>query len=212
MTLEDWEASPSVVLAQGQVLTVLKAIADGWAAATENDMLKASLGERELTRWLIVGMRRTMRDLGVTVARGTETPEGNVPDICISFQTLREEEDEHEPHAVVECKRVAGSDSTLCARYVRQGLIRFKERKYGKRRAHGFMVGYLLSGSGDEAVRRINVFLARHWSEVDWLWKTELPTSLSMWRSRHSRPAEQPIEVMHQFLAFRQAHSRNRTA
>ena len=129
MTLEYWEASPSVVLAQGQVLTVLKAIADGWAAATENDMLKASLGERELTRWLIVGMRRTMRDLGVTVARGTETPEGNVPDICISFQTLREEEDEHEPHAVVECKRVSGSDSTLCARYVRKGLIRFKERK-----------------------------------------------------------------------------------
>ena len=150
-----------------------------------------------------------MVDLGVTVARGTETSEGNVPDICISFQILREEEDEHEPHAVVECKRVAGSDSTLSARYVHQGLIRFKERKYGKRRTHGFMVGYLLSGSDDEAVERINVYLVRHWSDADCLQRTELPTSLAVWQSRHSRTAEEPIEVMHQFLAFRRAHSRS---
>ena len=208
MTLDDWEEGRSVELARGQVLTVLTAIADGWRVATENDSLTANLGEREVTRWLIGGMRRTMGHLGVTVARGTETPEGNVPDICISFQRLREDEGEHEPHVVVECKRVAGSDSTLCARYVRQGMIRFKEGKYGKRRTHGFMVGYLLSGSDDEAVERINVYLMRHWSDADCLQKTELSTSLAVWQSRHSRPTEEPIEVMHQFLAFRQAHSR----
>ena len=86
MTLDDWEDGRSVELAQGQVLTVLTAIADGWRAATANDSLTANLGEREVTRWLIGGMRRAMGHLGVTVARGTETPEGNVPDICISFQ------------------------------------------------------------------------------------------------------------------------------
>lgn len=209
MTLDDWEEGRSVELARGQVLTVLTAIADGWQAATGNDSLTASLGEREVTRWLIGGMRRTMGHLGVTVARGTETPEGNVPDICISFQKLREEKDEHEPHVVVECKRVAGDDSELCRLYVRKGMSRFKERKYGKRRFHGFMVGYLMSGSGDEAVEGINVYLVRHWGEADCLKKTELSTSLAVWQSRHSRPAEQPIEVMHQFFAFRQTHSRS---
>ena len=209
MTLDEWEASPSVALARGQVLAVLKSIVDGWEAARENDLLKADLHERKITRWLIGGMRRTMGHLGVTVARGTETPEGNVPDICISFQRLREEEGEHEPHVVVECKRVAGSDSTLCARYVRQGMSRFKERKYGKHRFHGFMVGYLISGSSDGAVEGINWYLVRHWSDADCLRKTKLSTSLEVWQSRHSRQTEVPIEVMHQFLAFRQAHSRS---
>lgn len=202
MTLEDWEASGSIVLAQSQVLTVLKAVVEGWAAATENDLLTANLRERKMTRWLIAGMRRTMQDLGVTVARGTETPEGNTPDICISFRTLREEEDEHEPHAIVECKRVTENDSKLCARYVCLGMIRFKKGKYSKRRTHGFMVGYLISGARDTAVERINAYLARHWSEADCLQEAELTTSLAVWQSHHSRPAEEPIEVMHQFLAF----------
>lgn len=200
MTLDDWEAGRSVELAQGQVQTVLKAIADGWEAAAENDALEATLGERKMTRWLIGGIRRTMRDLGMTVARGTETPEGNVPDICINFQRLREEEDEHEPHVVVECKRVAGSDSDLCGRYVRQGMSRFTEAKYGKRRSHGFMVGYLTSGSVVDAVAGVNVYLTRHWSETDRLEQAHILASLEAWQSHHSRSHEAPIVIMHQFL------------
>lgn len=209
MTLDDWEEGRSVELARGQVLTVLTAIADGWQAAIGNDSLTTRLDEPEVTRWLIGGMRRTMRGLGVTISRSTETAEGNKPDICISFQRLREEEGEHEPHVVVECKRVAGDDSGLCGLYVRKGMSRFKERKYGKRRFHGFMVGYLTSGSSDEAVEGINAYLVRHWSDADCLSKTKLSTSLEVWQSRHSRPTEEPIDLMHQFLAFRQAHSRS---
>lgn len=200
MTLDDWEAGRSVELAQGQVLTVLKAIADGWEAAAENDALEATLGEEEMTRWLIGGMRRTMRELGVTVARETKTPEGNVPDICIYFQKLREEEDEHEPHVVVECKLVAASKSDLCARYVRQGMSRFKEGKYGKRRSHGFMVGYLTSGSAAGAVAGVNIYLTRHWSETERLEQAHIWASLEAWQSHHSRPHEAPIVIMHQFL------------
>ena len=64
------------------------------------------------------------------------------------------------------------------------------------------MVGYLMSGSRGAAVERISAFLLRHWSEADWLQKAGFTTLPAVWQSHHSRPAEKPIEVMHQFLAF----------
>ena len=203
MTLEEWEAGPpNVDLASGQVLTILGAIANGWRAAIRNHELTPAIVEKKMTRWLIGGMRRCIKDRGTTIARGTETPRGNVPDICISFRRLREELGEHEPHAVVECKKVAGNDSTLCRRYVRHGIDRFASRKYGARSQYGFMVGYVVAGSAAGCVDGINRYLARHKSESDCLEPDALPTAFPVWLSRHVRKPLSPIEIKHQFLGF----------
>ena len=204
MTLEEWEAGPSNVhLADGQVLSILAAIADGWLAAVENEELTAALREREMTGWLIAGMRKNMENRGTTVARGTETPRGDLPDICIYFRRLREEQNEHEPHAGVECKRVAGNDTTLCGRYVRFGIDRFSGGKYGARRKCGFMVGYVVDGSASSCVDGINRYLARHRSAEERLGTDRLAARFPVWLSCHARKAASPIEVRHQFLVFR---------
>lgn len=203
MTLEEWEAGPpNIDLEIGQVLTILSVIADGWRAAIGNDELTPTLKERKITRWLIGGMRRCIKDRGASIARGTETPRGAVPDICISFRRLREEEGEHEPHAVVECKRVAASDPTLCRRYVRHGIDRFASSKYGAKSKYGFMVGYVVAGSTLGCVDGINRYLANQKREPDCLRADVLPVALAVWSSRHTRKAVPSIEIKHQFLAF----------
>ena len=97
----------------------------------------------------------------MTVLPGTESrsspdlpkPDGRT-DIPILFQEIREELDEHDPHAIVECKRVAGSDAGLCRLYVVEGIDRFKTGKYAGNHAVGFMAGYLLSDDAEATAGR----------------------------------------------------------
>ena len=42
---------------------------------------------------------------------------------------------EHDPHAIIECKRIAGADSGLCREYVVEGIDRFRTGKYAANHA-----------------------------------------------------------------------------
>lgn len=68
---------------------------------------------------------------------------------------------EHDPHAIIECKRISGSDTHLCREYVVEGVDRFASGKYGENHAVGFMVGYVLSGTSVEAATGVNAYLGR---------------------------------------------------
>ena len=206
MKLDEWEAGGTFIeLSVAQVAMVLQIIGRGWSRALEQSALTADLHERKMTRWLIPGMRRSVPDSGVTIQRGTETAGAAIPDICISFQRIREDQDEHEPHAVVECKRVSGDDPDLCRLYVINGIDRFATGKYGAKRARGFMAAYVTSGTPREAADGVNRYLRGHREGAEYLVDERRPVAtFSVWASSHSRPRETPVRLRHLFLEFRQ--------
>ncbi len=175
--------------------------------------------EVEITECLRTEMREALKAKDadwckmMTVLPGTESrssldlpkPDGRT-DIPILFQEIREELDEHDPHAIVECKRIAGSDTDLCRQYVVEGIDRFKTGKYAGNHAVGFMAGYLLSDDGKAATGGINRYLTGQGRQLEHLGPPSIPDVLWAWSSRHPRalPAE-PIHLHHAFLAMRPA-------
>ena len=198
---------------------ILQILADGWERASASSNVHPGAGEVEVTECLRTGMREALKAKNadwckkMTVLPGTESrsspdlpkPDGRT-DIPILFQEIREELDEHDPHAIVECKRVAGKDADLCRLYVVEGIDRFKTGKYGGSHAVGFMAGYLLSDDAEIAARGINGYLIRQGRQPERLEPPNIGHADWTWSSRHPRlqPAD-PIHLHHAFLAMQAA-------
>ena len=60
----------------------------------------------------------------------------------------------------IECKRLAENYLTRC--YVVEGVDRFVAGKYGRTSAVGAMVGYIIEGTPNELVKRINIQIEKH--------------------------------------------------
>lgn len=127
-------------------------------------------------------------------------PDGRV-DIAVSFLAIIEARHDHDPHAIIECKRIAGNDSRLCREYVGEGIDRFSTGKYGGRHAVGFMAGYLESGTAGLAAQGINRYLDRNGRRGERLGPA---AAIHADRSsRHSRRgAAGALDLHHAFLAF----------
>ena len=197
---------------------ILRIVDAGWRRASGAAEVHTDAGEVEITERLRKGMRAelTMRAGAwykkITVLPGTESvsnpdaprPDGRT-DIPVFFQDIREKHDEHDPHAIIECKRVAGGDTRLCRLYVVKGVDRFKTGQYASNHAVGFMAGYLLSGDGASASTGINAYLTgkgRCSERLRSAGSTEAPAGTMS--SRHGRPAPaEPITLHHVFLTFR---------
>jgi len=110
---------------------------------------------------------------------------------------------EHDPHAIIECKRIAGADTHLCREYVVEGINRFASGKYGENHAVDFMVGYVLSGTAPESVDGVNAYLARASRKVDALEPSDASSEALSWRSQHVRAKpSSPIQLHHAFLGL----------
>jgi hypothetical protein len=164
-----------------------------------------------MTERLRDGMReahrvdRNFRPLRMIIARGTESrsrPELSHPDgltdIPIYVIELSVRWGDHDPHAIIECKRIAGDNTRLSRDYVIEGIDRFRTGKYGLNHALGFMAGYVLSGNAAAAVARINAYLA----EPEQLARSDLMSDCpEIWHSRHPRAKPSPlIDLHHVFL------------
>ena len=173
-------------------------------------------GEVEITECLRAGMREELRQRTsdwykkMTVLRGTESrsisstlvPDG-LTDIPIFFQDIRERLNEHDPHAIIECKRIAGNDSKLGRQYVVKGIDRFSSAKYAGNHALAFMAGYLLSGGADDATAGINRYLSGQGRETEQLTCSTVLDETWVRSIRHPRPKPlAPIDLHHAFLAM----------
>ena len=196
--------------------TVLNALWQGWEKALALPGIAPNLGEVEVTECLRCGMRAALKDgllprsCEIWVLPGTESrsaeaslrPDG-LTDIPICFTSIRERHHEHEPHAIIECKRVSGTEAHLARLYVVEGVDRFKDGKYASKHTVGFMTGYLLSGEVDAAVGRINRYLASKQREREHLGPSDLIDETWARSSRHCRPRlRKPICLHHAFLGF----------
>ena len=193
---------------------IMKIIKAGWARA-EGGPVDAATLEVEMNARLRTGMvaavsARVVRSYRkISVLPGTEarsdTAAAGFTDIAIHLRDVRDRQHDHGPHAVIECKRVAGNDATLCRRYVVDGIDdRFIGAKYAGGHRTAFMAGYVLSGSIEAAVAGINRYLANRGRAAERLAPcTALPATWTR-SSRHPRPSSDPplIDLHHAFLMF----------
>lgn len=206
-----------IELGRIQRIAVLRMLAAGWTQALQNPALNPGLGEVEITEHLREGMREALRQgviaraKGIIVAPGTQSVSGaagrkpdGLTDIALYFQRIREEYDEHDPHAIVECKRVSGNDAHLCRLYVVEGIRRFAIGQYAGKHASAFMAGYLLIGHAEEAVGRINGYIEQQGEPSEILHLSTDFDHPQAWHSKHARPQIlQPVEIYHVILEFR---------
>ena len=197
-------------------VATISTIAAGWRRAQEIGAVDPRAGEVAVTECLREGMRRVLTERvaiwckRMTVLPGTESrsspattrPDGRT-DIPIFFQEIRETHDDHDPHAIIECKRVAGNDAGLCRLYVVEGIDRFTSGKYAGRHTVAFMAGYLLSGSVGAVARGINRYLLRQGRADEHLTSCTVVAAAWARSSRHPRLAPAaPIDLHHAFLTF----------
>jgi hypothetical protein len=201
-----------IELAPEVTAAILLTLMAGWKRAITSTDVNGKAGEVLITERLRDGMRSTLKvgDLPwaktMLILPGTESRSGAavVPDgrtdIPIMLIEIFVRTQEHDPHAIIECKRISGSDTHLCREYIVEGVDRFRTCKYGYNHAIGFMAGYVISGTTDEAVSGVNAYLSRsarqpeHLGLID---ACDAPT----WVSEHTRPSSSPIVLHRAFLS-----------
>jgi hypothetical protein len=185
---------------------ILQTISQGWALACKNPQLKGLKTEVPITECLREGMRDALKELAwgrsMIVLPGTEskstpellTPDGRT-DIPIMSIGVFLKSGEHNPHAIIECKRVIEGDDSLTQHYVLEGIDRFCSGKYGANHSRGFMAGYIMSGTAEGIVTGINSYLDENARSSE-----TLSPQGSIWRSEHPRKKSSKIELHHSML------------
>lgn len=200
-----------IELAPEVTAAILITLTSGWKRAAASVDVHAGAGEVLITERLRDGMRstlklekfpwaKTMAILPGAESRSTAAivPDGRT-DIPILLIEVFVRTQEHDPHAIIECKRISGSDTHLCREYVVEGIDRFRTGKYGHNHVSGFMAGYVISGTSDEAVSGVNAYLSRVSRKVEHLSLAEACNEPT-WSSKHARPLPPPIVIHHVFL------------
>ena len=203
-------------------ILILRLIKKGWETACKDALIQGDCEEREMAECLLQGMRSHLKSHpssakgegvewreNITVARGTEVPPRSghsgspgIPDIAVYFHDIRIRKNYHDPHALIECKKISGSRAKLCRSYVVDGIMdRFASGKYGADHSVGFMIGFLLHGSVPLAVERINGHVRCKLGPCEVLVPSDSRCSHSVHVSRHARPTlSSPVVVHHSFL------------
>jgi len=193
---------------------ILRTIKAGWAIASQWPDVNTEAYEVVMTERLRDGMRDALPGTpwskNMIVLSGIESrsrQEVPQPDGLIDIPILLTKIfPGHDPHAIIECKRIAGNDSQLCREYVVEGIDRFRTGKYAGNHSTGFMVGYLIVGSDSAAVAGINKHLNGKKRHAENLKRSDLISEPWVWGSSHPRSNTPPIEIHHAFLKIGSAH------
>ncbi len=203
-----------VVLRESVAIKILATIRAGWDLASSHSDVHAGSYEVEITERLRDGMRQALASTEqpgqrtLTVLPGTESrsrpdvlrPDGRT-DIPIMVTEVFQEHGDHDPHAVIECKRLSGVDASLCREYVVNGIDRFTSGKYGRNHLIGFMAGYLVSGTAQLAVDGLNQYLTNQGRDTDRLSASKVVSACWAWTSTHARfPDPTYIDLHHAHL------------
>jgi len=208
---------PFVDLSEEIATAILRTIEGGWQIAMTRADANPTANEVPLTECLRDGMREALDRGGLPwgrsmiVAAGTESksragllrPDG-LTDIPLYLIQVFVSTGAHDPHAIIECKRVADGNATLNRAYVVEGIDRFRDGKYASDHRVGFMVGYVIAGSPASIVEAINAYLDGTGRPDERLSPSDLITSDAQWASEHRRPSPAtPIRLHHAMLAMK---------
>ena len=211
--------SEIIELAPDIVAAIMLTLIAGWKRASGFEDVNAQACDVPMTERLRDGMRSELNSKGhpwgkmLVVLAGTESrSSGNVvipdgrTDIPLMLIEVFLRTQEHDPHAIIECKRIAGASKRLCREYVVEGVDRFRTGKYGKNHARGFMVGYVLSGAVDGAADGVNAYLTRVSRTAEHLKPADICRGVLSWESQHARAISLPaVRLYHAFLGLSDA-------
>ncbi len=196
------------------IAAILRTIQQGWRLASIAPPVSSNAGEVPINECLRDGMRTALENLpwkgSMFILPGTESrsaksllvPDG-LTDISILIIKIARTYSVHDPQAIIECKRISGSDTDLCRAYVLEGVDRFASGKYAASHDSGFMVGYLLSQDEQSAADGINKVLNRRLRSNEGLSPSNVIQEDCFWSSRHSRRDRLPsINLHHSFLSL----------
>ena len=196
------------------IVGIMGTVHDGWLATCG---VIPGDDEVKVTERLRHAMRRVVKEPThplkgrMAILPGTESssrPDRDRPggrtDIPIFLLEIFGSLEDHDPHAIIECKRIAGSDTRRCWKYVWKGIDRFRSGKYGACHATGFMAGYVESGTASDAANGINRCLGRRRLFSEFLQASSLLNECWARSSCHPRqpPSKPTIMLYHAFLEF----------
>ena len=208
------QGSTEISLGNRVAVAILVTLRAAWDRTLKRSDIHVGCGEVEMTERLRESMRQVLQarehpwERTMVVLPGTESksrPEMSRPDgltdIPILLTDIFQEQGVHDPHAIIECKRLSETDASLSRLYVVEGIDRFKSRKYGRDHRVGFMVGYLLMGTAKGVVSQVNRYLQRKDRNTEWLKPSELIRECWAWQSSHPRPqARTKVQIHHAHL------------
>ena len=157
---------PFIDLAREIVAAIMRIVEEGWNVAVATSSVAADDGEVEMTERLRDGMRETAnrRALGMrlVVLPGTESrsgpgrvrPDGRT-DVSILVIEVFLRFGDHDPHAIIECKRSSSASVSLaptrdCVASTFSKVSIVSDRgNTAQDMATGFMIGYLVTGSAN---------------------------------------------------------------
>lgn len=196
-------------------LAVIRTVEAGWPIALARPEVTVHADEVTITECLRDAMRTALVRhrfpwrKTMIVAPGTESrsrpgmtaPDGRT-DIPLFLTRVFVRSGEHDPHAILECKRVAVGNATLAREYVVEGIDRFRTGKYAENHGRGFMVGYILAGTPQSVVDGINAYLIGRSRRPETLSPSPIGVVQVFWESEHQRAVGgRPIELQHTLLA-----------
>lgn len=208
-----------IVLRESVAIKILATIKAGWGLTASRSDVHAGTYEVDITERLRDGMRQALKateqpgQRTLTVLPGTESrsssnmsrPDGRT-DIPIMVTEVFQEHGDHDPHAVIECKRLSRADANLCREYVVNGVDRFTSGKYGRNHLIGFMVGYLVSGTAQLSADGVNRYLTNKGRDTERLRSSKLLPACWALTSTHPRSrCIAGIDLHHAHLRLRQA-------
>lgn len=199
-------------------LAVVRTVEAGWPIALARPEVTPRANEVTITECLRDGMRAALVQQRfpwrktMIVAPGTESrshagmvsPDGRT-DIPLFLTRVFARSGEHDPHVILECKRVAEGDAGLAREYVVEGIDRFRKSKYAENHRRGFMIGYLLSGTAQGVVEGVNRYLAGRSRHREALAPSAIGFAPAAWQSEHPRSSRGSIALHHAMLAVRSA-------
>ncbi len=191
-------------------VAIVRTIEAGWQVALDRREINMAADEVTITECLRDAMRVALVSNGfpwrktMIIAPGTESrsrpgmtaPDGRT-DIPIFLTPVFARSGEHDPHGIIECKRVAEGDAALAREYVVEGIDRFRSGKYSNNHSRGFMIGYVLRGSGQGVVNGINSYLAGRSRSAEMLSPDTIHDFAVSWHSQHSRAGIVTVISLH---------------
>jgi hypothetical protein len=159
-------------LAPDIAAAILRTMELGWDLAKQRSEVNARAQEVIITECLRDGMREALRlnklpwRRSMIVLPGTESrstsallPDGRT-DISIMYVEIFLSHGQHDPHAIIECKRIAADDSDLVREYVKAVLLGQVQRKSFQRVYGGLRVKWQPNGRGSQNQRPPHEVLA----------------------------------------------------
>jgi hypothetical protein len=198
----------SKILGPSGVKVLLELMRDAYFDLHQLKKVTLSMDENDITEEWFVWLQLRWRESNISLIPIPEKPDkskakpGKMPprvDFCFRSRW------DDRSYFGAECKLIEANNSTLCSRYIKNGVKRYIDGRYGQKCSEGAMVGYIRQTKCADVVREIRFHLNKM-EGVPCLDKTDLLLPFEEhYVSKHKRvEGWSPFIIHHLLFLFEQ--------